>query len=104
MELERCQPTLRSLSRAGTSEIIKIRLGDNIAERHERYIIGRDTHSRLATPEQDCAVLKGGDRAQVGEAQRRQKAERKKEIGDDGGNEERIKCQTRRILYAWEGG
>lgn len=78
MELERCQPTLRSLSRAGTSEIIKIRLGDNIAERHERYIIGRDTHSRLATPEQDCAVLKGGDRAQVGEVQKAEGGKKKR--------------------------
>ena len=84
---------MRSLSRAGTSEIIKIRLGDNIAKRHERYIIGRDTHSRLATAEQECAVLKGGDRAKVGEVQKA-----KKELGDGGGNEERIKCQTRRIL------
>ena len=86
MELERCQPTF-----------IKIRLGDNIAKRHERYIIGRDTHSRLATAEQECAVLKGGDRAKVGEVQKAEGG-KKKEIGDGGGNEERNKCQTRRIL------
>ena len=78
MELERRQPTLRSLSRTGTLEIIKISLGDNIDRRHERYIIGRDTHSRLATTEQECAVLKGGDWAKVGEVQKAEGGKKKK--------------------------
>lgn len=36
-----------------------MRLGDNIAKRCERYIIGRDTYSRLAATEQEYAVPKG---------------------------------------------